>query len=145
MLLIFLQEAARGAIPSPADVGFEETITSLVLWLILAVEVAGALLIVLGVALTVFRLGLVFRRGGVEYEKARLTLARFLALALELQLAADLLATIVSPSWNQLGKLGAIAAIRTGLNYFLAREVTEEERETVASGSHDTAEFVTES
>lgn len=145
MLLIFLQEAARGAIPSPADVGIEETITSLVLWFIMAVELAGALLIVLGVALTVFRLVLVFRRRAVEYEKARLTLARFLALALELQLAADLLATIVSPSWNQLGKLGAIAAIRTGLNYFLAREVKDEEKEADASDFHGTGQSVPES
>jgi uncharacterized membrane protein len=132
--MIFLQEAARGAIPSPADVGAEETITSLVLWLILAVELVGVLLIALGVTLTVFRLGLVFRKREVEYEKARLTLARFLALALEFQLAADLLGTVVAPSWTQLGKLGAIAAIRTALNYFLAREL-KEEKEVVASDS----------
>jgi len=58
-------------------------------------------------------------------------------LALEFQLAADILATTVAPSWAQIGKLGAIAVIRTGLNYFLAREIKEEEQaidsENVAS------------
>jgi uncharacterized membrane protein len=49
-------------------------------------------------------------------------------MALEFQLAADLLGTTVAPSWNQLGRLGAIAVIRTFLNYFLAREIHDEER-----------------
>jgi uncharacterized membrane protein len=35
--------------------------------------------------------------------------------------------TTVAPSWAQIGKLGAVAVIRTGLNYFLAREMKEEQ------------------
>jgi uncharacterized membrane protein len=50
-------------------------------------------------------------------------MAQHLALALEFQLGADILATAVSPDWEQIGKLGAIAVIRTGLNYFLTREM----------------------
>jgi uncharacterized membrane protein len=49
-------------------------------------------------------------------------------MALEFQLAADLLGTTVAPSWDQLGRLGAIALIRTFLNIFLAREIDEEEK-----------------
>jgi hypothetical protein len=64
----------------------------------------------------------------LAYQSARLILSRFLAMALEFQLAADLLGTTVAPSWNQLGRLGAIAVIRTFLNYFLAREIHDEER-----------------
>jgi hypothetical protein len=33
------------------------------------------------------------------------------------------LATAVAPSWNDIGKLAAIAVIRTALNYFLEREL----------------------
>ena len=68
------------------------------------------------------------------YEGVRLLLGRFLALGLEFQLASDILGTAVSPTYDQIGKLGAIAAIRTALNYFLsqeldrAREVVAEER-----------------
>jgi len=68
------------------------------------------------------------RERRLAYQHARLILSRFLAMALEFQLAADLLGTTVAPSWDQLGRLGAIAVIRTFLNFFLAREIDEEEK-----------------
>lgn len=46
-----------------------------------------------------------------------------LTLALELMLAADILITAVAPTWEDIGKLAAIAAIRTALNYFLEKEL----------------------
>ena len=55
----------------------------------------------------------------------RLDLARSLALSLEFLLAADIVGTAVSPNWNAVGQLGAIAFIRTFLNYFLEKEVEE--------------------
>lgn len=57
------------------------------------------------------------------YEQVRIMLARFLALGLEFQLGADILATAVSPTWDDIGKLGAIAGIRTVLNYTLAHDI----------------------
>jgi uncharacterized membrane protein len=51
-----------------------------------------------------------------------------LTVALELLLAADILATAVAPTWDDIGKLAAIAAIRTALNYFLERELKEMEQ-----------------
>ncbi len=54
---------------------------------------------------------------------ARLHLGRWLALALEFALAADILRTAVAPSWDEIGQLGAIAALRTALNFFLEREI----------------------
>lgn len=56
----------------------------------------------------------------------RLTLGRWLAVALEFELAADVLNTAVTPSWSDIEKLAAIAALRTGLNYFLEREIRQE-------------------
>jgi uncharacterized membrane protein len=55
-------------------------------------------------------------------------------MALEFQLAADLPGTTVAPSWDQLGRLGAIAVTRTFLNYFLARETEREAKEAAAAG-----------
>ncbi|BFM39741.1 DUF1622 domain-containing protein [Synechocystis sp. LKSZ1] len=55
----------------------------------------------------------------------RLDLARSLALSLEFLLGADIVGTAVSPDWNALGQLAAVAVIRTFLNYFLAKEVKE--------------------
>ena len=60
------------------------------------------------------------------FSKVRVTFARYLTLALELQLAADILSTSVPPSWDQIGKLAAIAVIRTALNFFLTQEMRDE-------------------
>ncbi len=131
MLLIYLLEETRSGILSPAESGAEGLVSTAVLWLVLMTEVIAAALIGIGILLTLVRLIKTLSRPHYEgYEKTRLTLARFLALALEFQLAADVLATAVSPSWTQIGKLGAIAVIRTALNYFLAREIKEEEKAT---------------
>ncbi len=57
------------------------------------------------------------------HEVVRLEFGLSLALALEFLLAADIAATAVAPSWEALGKLGVVAAIRTFLNIFLEQEV----------------------
>ena len=49
-------------------------------------------------------------------------------LALELLLAADILITAVAPTWDEIGKLAAIAAIRTALNYSMEKELAAEQR-----------------
>jgi len=46
-------------------------------------------------------------------------------LGLELELAADIIRSVVAPTWQDIGKLAAIAAIRTLLNYFLGKDVAE--------------------
>ncbi|UIE38564.1 DUF1622 domain-containing protein [Leptodesmis sichuanensis] len=56
----------------------------------------------------------------------RLNFGRWLSVALEFQLGADIANTTVAPSFEALGKLGLIAVIRTFLNYFLTRELAEE-------------------
>lgn len=56
-------------------------------------------------------------------EDIRLRFGRWLLLALELLLGADILRTAVAPTWSEIGQLAAIAAIRTVLNYFLQREI----------------------
>ena len=56
----------------------------------------------------------------------RMIFGGWLVVALEFQLAADIVATIVSPNSAHLIELGAIAVIRTFLNYFLGKELREE-------------------
>lgn len=65
----------------------------------------------------------------------RLGLGTYLALGLEFQLASDVLRTAVSPSFEQIGQLAAIAAIRTALNWFLSREIDEERRQVAAQSA----------
>ena len=49
--------------------------------------------------------------------------AVWLLLALEFELAADVLRTAITPTWDDVGMLAAIAAIRTVLNYFLEKDI----------------------
>ena len=107
--------------------GAEELVFASVQWLRLGLETVGALVVAAGAVRGVVQLT-AHRSDSLEarFSPVRLTLARYLSLALEFQLAADILSTAIAPSWDQIGKLAAIAVIRTGLNYFLAREVREE-------------------
>lgn len=96
-------------------------------WLRLVVEATGAAVIALGIVVAV----LLFLKAlstvrTANFTAVRLVLARYLALALEFQLGADILSTAVAPTWQQIGRLGAIAVIRTALNYFLSKEMREE-------------------
>lgn len=92
------------------------------------VEAAGALVIIVGTlwALVLFLRALPRRDPG-RFVAVRLGLGRFLALGLEFQLASDILRTAVAPSFEELAKLAVVAAIRTALNFFLAREIREEQ------------------
>ena len=56
-------------------------------------------------------------------EEVRLRLGRWLALALEFELGADILRTAVAPTWSEIGQLAAIATVRTALNFFLQQEI----------------------
>ena len=80
----------------------------------LIAEMLGAVVIAAGVAVAVVGLArhLLQERGG-SFTPIRLSFARYLMLALELQLAADILSTSIAPTWDRIGKLGAIAVIRT--------------------------------
>jgi uncharacterized membrane protein len=109
----------------PSEVGAEEFVVNLVLWLKLAVEAIGALVIGVGMLLAAWRFIGVFPPAVATFADVRLTLARFLAIALEFELGADILSTAVAPTWDAIGKLAAIAVIRTALNYFLSRDMQE--------------------
>lgn len=56
----------------------------------------------------------------------RMVFGGWLVVALEFLLAADIVGTIISPTTEHLVELGAIAIIRTFLNYFLSKELIEE-------------------
>jgi uncharacterized membrane protein len=47
----------------------------------------------------------------------------WLLLSLEFELGADIVRTAISPTWSQIGQLGAIAVIRTFLNHFLEEDL----------------------
>lgn len=93
----------------------------------LVVEILG--IIIIGIGLVQFLIGYVprifARNQDLTNTQLRVKFGSILTLSLELLLAADILRTAVAPSWDAIGKLAAIAAIRTGLNFFLEKELTQ--------------------
>jgi uncharacterized membrane protein len=59
----------------------------------------------------------------ISKEEIRIRFGSSVAVALELLLGADVLANAIAPSWDYIGKLAAIAILRTALNYFLDKEL----------------------
>ena len=105
----------------------------------LGVEIVAALLTAIGAVEAVVRLALPRSEFGktAPFAKQREVFVRFgawLMLGLEFELAADVIRSAISPSWKEIGQLAAIAAIRTVLNYFLAKDIMEqvEDRRTLA-------------
>ncbi len=119
-------QTVQAWLPGPHPGALEASIINGVEWLRLIVETTGALVIALGIVFAVhgFSKALLSSRQA-DYTAVRLTFARYLSLALEFQLGADILSTAIAPSWDQIGKLGAIAVIRTALNFFLQHEIRE--------------------
>jgi uncharacterized membrane protein len=72
-----------------------------------------------------------FNKNGLSAEDARVRFGSSVAVSLELLLGADVLATAVAPSWDDIGKLAAIAVLRTALNYFLERELKHSQHSNI--------------
>lgn len=85
--------------------------------------IAGATVYTFAVAMWLVATG----RNPTGHERRALWLgyARWLVAGLTFQLAADIIESSVAPSWEAIGQLGAIAVIRTFLDYFLGRDVAE--------------------
>jgi uncharacterized membrane protein len=54
-----------------------------------------------------------------------LNYARWLVAGLTFQLAADIIESAITESWDAVGRLAAVAVIRTFLDYFLERDMNE--------------------
>ena len=90
----------------------------------------GVAIIVWGVLLTVYRLlKLEFSRVKQtsiyrERETVRHQFASYLLLALEFLIAADIIATVIHPTFEEIAILASIVAIRTVISYFLEKEIS---------------------
>jgi uncharacterized membrane protein len=94
---------------------------------IVAIDAAALVLIVIGtIECFIYGLGGMFSsRTGHVRRDVWLRYARWLVAGLTFQLAADIIETSITTSWDAVGRLAAIAVIRTFLNYFLERDLGE--------------------
>jgi uncharacterized membrane protein len=60
-----------------------------------------------------------------EREALRHQLGSYLLLGLEFMIAADIVGTVVHPTFNEVAVLAAIVVIRTIISYFLDREMAD--------------------
>ncbi|MGH8624562.1 MAG: DUF1622 domain-containing protein [Gammaproteobacteria bacterium] len=67
------------------------------------------------------------RAAGARFREVWIRYAHWLIAGLTFLLAANLVHTAVAPTWGDIGKLAAIAAIRTVLNFFLERDMRDAE------------------
>ncbi len=108
-------------------------VTKVLAAIAIVVEIGIGVIISFAVLETLVRVAKVFltqRRSAEKLkDEIRLNLGRWLALSLELALAADILRSIIAPTWQEIGQLAAIIALRTLLNYFLAKEIEQASRE----------------
>ena len=106
----------------------EEILKSFAVHTALVVECIAVLFIAYGAGETVINSGrqIFTHMHDTGWRKA--LFVRFgvwLLLGLQFALAADIVRSVISPSWNDIGQLAAIATIRTFLNYFLERDLAE--------------------
>ena len=103
-------------------------------WLIFATE--RAVLVIDAVALVIIVIGTIeafvsalramfSSPTGHERRDIWLRFARWLIAGLTFQLAADIIETSITTSWEAVARLGVIALIRTFLNFFLERDLAE--------------------
>jgi uncharacterized membrane protein len=103
----------------------EEILRSLSERVALLVEAAAVLIVAFGAIEAFLALVRVTFRGG-QHGARKEVWRRFglwLLLGLEFELAADIIRSVISPTWQDIGELGAIAVIRTFLNYFLEKDL----------------------
>ena len=112
--------------------GIEELFDLIIIGLEVFLEIIAIVIIASAVFIALQRLLKCISRARYPetWESIRLKFGLSLALSLEFLLAADIVATAVSPSWDAIGKLGAITGIRTFLNFFLQKEVQQLEAKT---------------
>ena len=112
-------------------------------WLIFTTE--NAIVIIDALALVIIVVGTVeaFFGGlramlsspsGHERRDIWLRYARWLVAGLTFQLAADIIETSITTSWEAIGRIAAVALIRTFLNYFLDRDLEEIRRRQREAG-----------
>ena len=105
----------------------EEIAKTITVYISHTLEIISAIVIASALVKLVFYYfhSVVKEKSNITAMEARVTFGSAVAVSLELLLGADVLATAVAPSWDDIGKLAAIAVLRTSLNYFLGKELKE--------------------
>jgi len=100
----------------------------------LLVEAAAVVIVAFGSLEAFVKLLWIVATPGATHGERKAIWRRFgmwLLLGLEFELAADIIGSVISPTWQDIGELGAIAVIRTFLNYFLEKDLEHAETDEI--------------
>ena len=102
----------------------KETLKNYVEYIALGVEVAGVVIMVVGILLAAWRYFFDKHKFGSSYRTFRHDLGKAILLGLEILVAGDIIATVsMNPTLQQVGVLGLIVFIRTFLSFSLEVEL----------------------
>lgn len=65
----------------------------------------------------------IFRKNSKEIKEVKVNLGVIVLLGLEILIIADIVETIINPSFKDIALLAAIVLIRTTISYFLNKEI----------------------
>ena len=104
----------------------ENPVPTLYGWVVILCQLLALFAIVIGVAKgfviycqNIFLSG----RAASSFQSSRLAMGYSFSLGLSFLIGASILKSTIAPSWNDIGQLAAIIALRTILNYFLLRAI----------------------
>jgi uncharacterized membrane protein len=106
-----------------------ELLAKVIEYIVPAIQVVGVAIVVWGVIESGARVAvrewqfLVHGSAAWTFGDIRLAIGRKMVLGLEFFVASDIIQTVVIPTWESLGILAGIVAIRTVIVYFLEYEM----------------------
>ncbi len=96
----------------------------------MGISIVGAAVVIWGIIEAVLgflamKIGRERRDAIQESEAIRQRLGAHLLLGLEIFIAADIISSVASPTWERVGILASIVGVRTVLSYFLRMEIKQ--------------------
>lgn len=106
----------------------EEAIQHAALEIASLIDAVATLVIAAASVEVIVRSAIAFFTAGryTNLQPIRWRLGSWIALALELLIGSDVVRTAVSPSWTEVGQLGAIVVLRVVINYTLMYDMKED-------------------
>lgn len=98
------------------------------LYMVYFAEIAAAIIILIGAIQAIwiyFKFIIGRKKCFDDLNQGRLKLGYSLSLGLGFLVGADVIKSAVTPTWNEIGILGAVVGIRIILNFFLMRDLRE--------------------
>ena len=113
---------------------FDSTLMVCLDWLMTILNLASIIILVVGVFLvlkTLFDWRTLKKDYGQRNSRnveIRKLLASYILLSLEVLVVADIIESVIKPTWTDILKLALIILIRTIISYFLNLEIEEQQR-----------------